>query len=101
MKRGLYANRPNLTIGFHGCDQSVVDKVIAGEENLLASKNDYDWLGNGIYFWENNEERTLEWAVEMSKRKNSTIKSPAVIGAVIDLKGYFLPREIDERFLNP
>ena len=35
MKRGLYANRPNLTIGFHGCDQSVVDKVIAGKENLL------------------------------------------------------------------
>ena len=64
------------------CDQSVVDKVIAGEDNLLASKNDYDWLGNGIYFWENNEERALEWAVEMSKRKNSTIKSPAVIGAV-------------------
>ena len=87
MKRGLYANRPNLTIGFHGCDQSVVDKVIAGEENLLASKNDYDCLGNGIYFWENNEERALEWAVEMSKRKNSSIKAPAVIGAVIDL-GY-------------
>lgn len=37
MKRGLYANRPNLTIGFHGCDQSVVDKVIAGKENLLAT----------------------------------------------------------------
>ena len=54
MKRGLYANRPNLTIGFHGCDQSVVDKVIAGKENLLASTNDYDWLCSGIYFWENN-----------------------------------------------
>lgn len=55
MKRGLYANRPNLAIGFHGCDQSVVDKVIAGKENLLASTNDYDWLGSGIYFWENNK----------------------------------------------
>ncbi|MBR1505062.1 MAG: hypothetical protein IJ614_03020 [Prevotella sp.] len=87
MKRGLYSNRPNLTIGFHGCDQSVVDKVIAGKENLLASTNDYDWLGNGIYFWENNEERALEWAVEMSRRNNSTIKRPAVIGAIIDL-GY-------------
>ena len=87
MKRGLYANRPNLAIGFHGCDQSVAEKVIAGEENLLASKNDYDWLGNGIYFWENNEERAFEWAHEMSKRKNSAIKNPAVIGAIIDL-GY-------------
>lgn len=87
MKRGLYANRPNLTIGFHGCDQSVVDKVIAGKENLLASTNDYDWLGSGIYFWENNEERALEWAVELSKRPGSTVKQPAVIGAIIDL-GY-------------
>lgn len=87
MKRGLYANRPNLTIGFHGCDQSVVEKVVEGKENLLASTNDYDWLGNGVYFWENNEERALEWAIEMSKRKNSRIKNPAVIGAIIDL-GY-------------
>ena len=87
MKRGLYANRPNLTIGFHGCDQSVVDKVIAGKENLLASTNDYDWLGSGIYFWENNEERATEWAVELSKRPGSSINQPAVIGAIIDL-GY-------------
>ena len=87
MKRGLYANRPNLTIGFHGCDQSLVDKVIAGKENLLASTNDYDWLGSGIYFWENNEERAMEWAVELSKRPGSSVKQPAVIGAIIDL-GY-------------
>ena len=87
MNRGLYANRPNLTIGFHGCDQSVVDKVIAGKENLIASTNDYDWLGSGIYFWENNEERAMEWAVELSKRPGSSVKQPAVIGAIIDL-GY-------------
>ena len=87
MKRGLYANRPNLTIGFHGCDKSVVDKVAVGKENLLASTNDYDWLGSGIYFWENNEERAWEWAKELSNRPNSSIKNPAVIGAIIDL-GY-------------
>ena len=87
MRDSLYANRPNLTVGFHGCDQSVVDKVVTGEDSLVASKNDYDWLGNGVYFWENNEERALEWAAELSKRKGSSIKKPAVIGAIIDL-GY-------------
>jgi hypothetical protein len=85
MIESLYTKRSNLIIGFHGCDQSVVDKVITGKEDLLASKNDYDWLGNGIYFWENNEDRALEWAVELSKRKSSSIKTPAVIGAIIDL----------------
>ena len=46
MKESLYSRRSNLIIGFHGCDQTVVDKVLAGEEKLLASTNDYDWLGN-------------------------------------------------------
>ncbi|MGN0282768.1 MAG: hypothetical protein ACI4B3_10815 [Prevotella sp.] len=58
-----------------------------GEEELIHSTNDYDWLGNGIYFWENNEARALQWAKDMSKRKGSSIKKPAVVGAVIDL-GY-------------
>ena len=34
-----------------------------------------------------NESRAMEWAVDASKRPNSSIKRPAVIGAVIDL-GY-------------
>ncbi len=89
MNETLYSRRSNLVIGFHGCDQSVVDKVVAGEEKLLASTNDYDWLGNGIYFWENNEARALQWAEELVKRKNSSVKTPAVIGAIIDL-GYCL-----------
>ena len=87
MDESLYSRRSNLVIGFHGCDQSVVEKVIAGKTELLASTNDYDWLGSGIYFWENNEERAWQWATELSKRSNSSIKTPAVIGAVIDL-GY-------------
>lgn len=87
MSTSLYSNRPNLILGFHGCDKSVATKVIAGKDNLFISKNDYDWLGNGIYFWENNEERALDWAIQLSKRKGSSIKHPSVIGAIIDL-GY-------------
>lgn len=85
MNETLYSMRPNLILGFHGCDQSVVDKVIAGKEDLIASTNDYDWLGHGIYFWENNEERAMDWAVQLSKRKGSSIEHPAVVGAIIDL----------------
>ena len=87
MDESLYSRRSNLVIGFHGCDRSVVEKVIVGKTELIASTNDYDWLGSGIYFWENNEERAWQWAKELSKRSNSSIKTPAVIGAVIDL-GY-------------
>lgn len=89
MKKSLYSKRSNLIIGFHGCDQSVVDKVITGKEHLLTSINNYDWLGHGIYFWENNQERALDWAIQLSKRRNSSVRTPAVVGAVIDL-GYCL-----------
>ena len=88
MKQTLYSSRSNLYIGFHGCDKSVVEYVINGG-NLKPSQNSYDWLGHGIYFWENNEARALQFAEEASKRKSSSIKNPAVIGAVIDL-GYCL-----------
>lgn len=81
----LYSRRTNLIIGFHGCDEDVANKVVMGEDNLKASENDYDWLGHGVYFWENNQERALQWALDNSKRKGSNIKKPAVLGAVIDL----------------
>lgn len=85
MKEDIYSRRSNLVIGFHGCDASVAQKVVNGEMMLKPSQNDYDWLGSGIYFWENNVERAFEFAVEQSKRKGSCIKTPAVLGAVIDL----------------
>jgi hypothetical protein len=88
MKQTLYSSRSNLYIGFHGCDQSTVDTVLKGG-SLKPSVNDYDWLGHGMYFWENNDKRALEFAIETSKRKSSSIREPAVIGAVIDL-GYCL-----------
>jgi hypothetical protein len=54
---------------------------------LKPSTNLYDWLGNGIYFWENNAERAYQWAEVKADRGD--YKIPAVIGAVIDL-GYCL-----------
>ena len=87
MKETLYSRRSNLVVGFHGCDQSIANKIIEGKDDLIASTNDYDWLGHGIYFWENNELRALQYANDMMGRAHSSVKCPAVIGAIIDL-GY-------------
>ena len=76
----MYQKLPNLVLGFHGCDQSTFERVIYRGESLTKSQNVYDWLGNGIYFWEQNLQRAKEWAAQ-----NRRIKNPAVIGAVIDL----------------
>ena len=58
MNESLICDALNLVIDY--CDKSVVDAVVAGKTELLASTNDYDWLGNGIYFWGNNEEKNLK-----------------------------------------
>ena len=75
-------------MGFHGCDESVAEKVLSGHERLLHSRNVYDWLGHGIYFWENNPLRAMEYAEVVRKhpeRVSNPIWKPAVIGAIIDL----------------
>lgn len=79
MKETLYSRRSNLVVGFHGCDQSIANKIIEGKDDLIASTNDYDWLGHGIYFWENNELRALQYANDMMGRAHSSVKCPAVI----------------------
>ena len=66
----MYSNVPNLIIGFHGCDRSTYENVLYKHERLRASHNSYDWLGNGIYFWENSLDRAEEWAISYCKRYN-------------------------------
>lgn len=83
----MYSTLPTFLFGFHGCDQSVADAVIRGNTVLLPSENDYDWLGHGIYFWENDPHRALEYAQLLQHhpmRGHGSITQPAVIGAVID-----------------
>jgi hypothetical protein len=75
----------SLVVGYHGCDVSVARKVIALKDTLHPSQNPWDWLGHGYYFWEDSPARARRWAEAEGKRRNSKIKHPAVLGAVIDL----------------
>jgi hypothetical protein len=84
----MYSIRPGLILAFHGCDRTIVDDVLSGKTTLQASKNKYDWLGHGIYFWENSPARAFEYASFLKRnpsRSTSTIKNPSVLGAVISL----------------
>jgi hypothetical protein len=74
----------SFVLGYHGCDQDLAREVVLGNLLLEPSKKDYDWLGPGIYFWESDPKRALEWAQEKAKR--GKCRSPCVLGAVIDLR---------------
>lgn len=75
----------SFILGYHGCQRSVGEQLIAGEL-FKPSDNDYDWLGPGIYFWESNPRRALEWADVLHRRHNKDrLFEPFVVGAAIDL----------------
>lgn len=80
----MYKN-PTIIYGFHGCDKEVALKILNQEIDFKPSSNSYDWLGHGIYFWENNYERAKQFAEVACKRSKTTIKEPFVLGTVIDL----------------
>lgn len=73
----MYEKLPNLVLGFHGCDIETFEKVLFYHENLKASDNTYDWLGNGMYFWENSYQRAYDWA-----SNNPKYDKPAVFANV-------------------
>lgn len=55
----MYRILPHFVLGYHGCDETVAQAVIAGHARLRPSENSYDWLGHGMYFWENNPARAM------------------------------------------
>jgi len=75
----------SLVAGYHGCDIRVARKVISLKDSLHPSQNRWDWLGHGLYFWEDSLTRARRWAEAESKQRDSKIKHPAVLGSVIDL----------------
>jgi hypothetical protein len=83
----MYDRLPGLILGYHGCDRSVGEAVLSGRTELRASNNSYDWLGHGIYFWEHNPTRAIEWArllQHRARRNRRKVKEPMAIGAVIE-----------------
>jgi hypothetical protein len=81
----VYSSKPAYVFGFHGLDKDVGKAVLNGKTELRHSTNPYDWLGHGVYFGENSYERAKQYADEDSERKHSKIKTPFVIGSIIDL----------------
>jgi hypothetical protein len=91
----------SFVLGYHGCDATVAERILAGRSPLRPSHNDYDWLGDGIYFWEHNPFRAFEFAREVSRRPHPSgqkVKVPKVVGAIIDLR--FCLNLLDGRFIE-
>ncbi len=66
------ANRRHFSyIGYHGCEKELARRLILREVEMGKSANPYDWLGHGIYFWENDVKRALEFARDVKKMQRA------------------------------
>lgn len=92
----MYSKNASYILGFHGCTQKVADILLGSDSpTFKPSTNIYDWLGHGMYFWENDPDRALSFIKEQqirvkedekcSPEKKEEYKTVTVIGAVIDL----------------
>lgn len=72
-----------LVVGYHGCDRATAERVLIDGEHLRPSSNRFDWLGEGIYFWEHGHRRAAEFA--RWKKGRGDIEEPFVLGAYIHL----------------
>ena len=80
----MYTTKPTFVYGFHGLDEVIAKKILNQEEDFKLSNNNYD--------------RAKQYAVKASKRNNSTIKNPFVLGAVLDLGNCF--DLLDQKYLD-
>lgn len=81
-------HQPFQITGFHSCERELGMRLLNGSDDLHPSDNPWDWLGPGVYFWEQNPYRALAYAVEAAQRHqkfSGKIKTPFVIGAIIEL----------------
>jgi hypothetical protein len=74
----------SFVLGYHGCDRATAEAVVQGTKRLKSGTAKYHWLGNGIYFWEDDPERALEWAV--GRPASRALEEPCVVGAIIDMR---------------
>lgn len=66
-----------IVLGYHGCDPAFAEQIVSGAIPVGKwrwSKNVWDWLGHGVYFWEYAPERARSWGGK-----------GGVVGAEIDL----------------
>ncbi len=82
-------------IAYHGCDAETAERLLRGEP-FKKSQNDYDWLGEGIYFWEYGADRALQFAHDQQRR--GKVKAPAIVGAILQLGRCF--DLMDSRFTD-
>jgi hypothetical protein len=79
-----------IVLAYHGCDVTVRDGFVRGDLKPRISSNAYDWLGDGLYFFEGDHNRALKLATFSHENPQllltkKPIATPAVVGAILEV----------------
>jgi hypothetical protein len=66
-----------LVYGYHGTNLERAESIL--REGFTASSNDYDWLGEGIYFWQDAPEKAWLWAKKKHHQNSAVIRAEITI----------------------
>ena len=69
--------------GYHGTSAEVASLII--QQGFNVSANDYDWLGTGVYFFQDAPARAWEWAKQQHPANPGVIRSTIRLENCIDL----------------
>jgi hypothetical protein len=69
--------------GYHGTSQDKATAIL--RTGFRASDNDYDWLGTGIYFFQDAPLRARQWAIGQHPQDPTVIGSRIQLDNCIDL----------------
>ena len=71
-------------IGYHATRLSVAKRIINRKEDFEPSRNEGDWLGEGVYFWEYSPAHAMWWA-ERKLKADHWGEPIAILASVIRL----------------
>lgn len=73
----------HIVRGYHGTQAELAE--IIEREGFRVSKNPYDWLGDGVYFFQDSPHRASEWAYEHYGDDGSVIAAEIRLEHCMDL----------------
>ncbi len=73
-----------VVTGFHGTTHERAERAVA-EQQLRPSKNKYDWLGHGTYFWEESYSRARQWAEQKYGPEARVVQAKVRLGRCLDM----------------
>ena len=75
---------PELIVsGYHGTSSEAANMIL--REGFQISRNTYDWLGDGVYFFQDASARAWEWAFKRHGNGGAVIGAEIRIADCMDL----------------